>query len=190
MIKKIEMTMDFEKAKPKIRKLVKELPTKVFADKDFASSIKKRIIDSKTYRGDTIKNLEKSTLNIRKMRGRGGNKPLVDTGKLLKSIKNVKKKNKVGVSMMKYGMHQAKGFTTKNHFAVKKNNKVVGFRDYSAGISVPPRPFVYPLEGEIKKTQSSDVVFAGLTNINKKDAINAVKLIKKALRGKFVHKFK
>ena len=189
MIKKVEMTMDFEKAKPKIRKLVKELPTRLFENKDFASSIKKRITDQKDYRGEFLQKLKTSTLNIRKMKGRSGNKPLVDTGKLLKSIKNVKRKNKVGVSMMKYGMHQAKGFTTKNHFAVKKNNKIVGFRDYSHGVEVRPRPFVHPVEGNIKKTQSSDVVFAGLTDINKKDAINAVKLIKKALRSKFVHIF-
>ena len=190
MIKKIVMTIDFIKARKSATKIVKDMTMSLYQNKDFASTIKKRIRGSENYRGDTLSPLRKSTRNIRKMRGISGTKPLIETGKLLNSIKNVKKKNKVGVSMMEYGMHQAKGFVTNNHFAVKKGNEVVGFRDYSGGVKVPSRPFVYPLTGQIKKTQTSTDVFAGMVDVNKKDATRVIKKLKKALRHRKVYRTK
>ena len=106
------------------------------------------------------------------------------------TLKNVKRKNKSGFSMLKYGMHQAKGFTTKNHFAVKKGDKVLGYRDYSSGIRVLPRPFVYPIEGQIKKSQTNNDVFIGLVEVDKESQKEAVKVIRKYLKGKVVKKFK
>ena len=179
MIKKIEMTVDFIRLKGRSAKLIKDLTKSAFFERDFAGAMKKRINSSQNYRGDTLRPLAQSTLKIRRMKGVAGSKPLVETGKLVNTIKNVRRKNKVGVSMMKYGMHQAKGFVTNNHFAVKKGNKVLGFRDYSSGVTVPPRPFVHPEEP-----------FAGLVDIKKKDVIKVVKGLKKALRHKVVYKSK
>ena len=182
MISKIEMTVDFEKAKNLgANKLVKNIVSDLYASKDFASIIKKRIKEGENYRGDKLRPLEASTLKIRRMKGISSNKPLIETGNLLNSIKNVRKKNKVGISMAKYGAWQSKGFVTNNHFAVKKGNKLLGFRDYSDGVRIPPRPFIYP-PNQIKKSIVSNDSFAGMVKATKQDRINAIKIIRKALK--------
>ena len=112
------------------------------------------------------------------MRGRPSSKPLVDTGKLLKSIKTVKTKNKIGVRFLKYGLHQASGFVTNNHFAVKKGNKIVGWRDYSQGIRVLPRPWLHPEQH-----------FAGLVKKDKEAIIRVIKTLKREMRGQVIHRF-
>ena len=180
MIKKLEMTIDFEKAKPKIKKLIKKLAIQSVSDNP-GKLLKKRIEEGVNYNNDKLTPLKKSTLNIRKMKGRSGTKPLIDTEKLLNSIKTVKTKNKIGVRFLKYGMHQAKGFVTNNHFAVKNGNKVVGFRDYSHGIRVTPRSWIYPEKGN---------EHFGLIKKDKNRLIKTIKLVKKVLRNKFVHKYK
>ena len=114
------------------------------------------------------------------MRGRTGNKPLMDTGKLLNSIKTVGTKNKIGVSFLKYGLHQAQGFTTNNHFAVKNGNKIVGWRDYSQGIRVAPRSWIYPEKGQ---------EHLGLVKMDKETLVKVIKLFKKAMSGKKTHKY-
>ncbi len=191
MIKKLIMTVDFEKLKKNKAEVIRQLKNKTIYDKtDFASKIKQRINNTQNYNKEELFPLKQSTLNIRKMKGITGSKPLIETGKLVKSIKNVKRKNKSGISMLKYGMHQAKGFTTKNHFAVKKGDKVLGYRDYSSGIRVLPRPFVYPIEGQIKKSQTNNDVFIGLVEVDKESQKEAVKVIRKYLKGKVVKNFK
>ena len=94
MIKKLEMTIDFEKAKPKIKKLIKKLAIQSVSDNP-GKLLKKRIEEGVNYNNDKLTPLKKSTLNIRKMKGRSGTKPLIDTGKLLNSIKTVKQKIKL-----------------------------------------------------------------------------------------------
>lgn len=184
------MTVDFEKAKKDgITKLVKKMMLDLYEVKDFASIIKKRIKKGENYRGDRLRPLESSTLKIRRMKGISGSKPLIETGNLLNSVKNVKQSNKVGFSMAKYGAWQSKGFVTNNHFGVKKGNKLVGFRDYSDGRRIPARPFIYP-PNQINSTITSNDSFAGMVGINKQDAINAIKLLKKAIRHKKVIKIK
>ena len=145
MIKKITQTFDFIKLKKKSKLLIKELAMSVITD-DPGKVFRERINKGVNYNNEPLFPLKKSTLNIRAMRGRPGNKPLVDTGKLLKSIKTVSTKKKIGVRFMKYGMHQAEGFVTNNHFAVKRGNKILGWRDYSKGIRVPSRPWIHPQE--------------------------------------------
>ena len=177
IISKVEQTIDFVKLKKKINPVIKKMALSV-VDEDPGAKLKQRIMKGVNYNNERLFPLKKSTLNIRKMRGRPSSKPLVDTGKLLKSIKTVKTKNKVGVRFLKYGLHQAKGFTTKNHFAVKKRNKVVGWRDYSAGIRVLPRPWIHPEEP-----------FAGLIKQDKEAIERAIKVLKKEMKNKVVHKF-
>ena len=190
MIRKLEMTVDFVKLQKNKVRVLRALENEVlFKGTDFASKIKQRINSTQNYNKEELFPLKQSTLNIRKMKGITGSKPLIETGKLLKSIKNVRKKNKIGVSMLKYGMHQAKGFTTKNHFAVKKGDKVLGYRYYSSGIRVLPRPFVYPIKGQIKKSQTDNDVFAGLIDVNKDTKKRAVKSMRKYLKGKVVKNF-
>lgn len=179
MISKIVQTVDFKRLQRNKHKVLKELALQSMPD-DPGKLLRDRIKKGVNWNGDKLTPLKKSTLNIRKMRGRPGNKPMVDTGKLLKSIKTKKTKTKVGVTFFKYGLHQAKGFTTNNHFAVKdKKGKVVGWRDYSGGIRVTPRSWIYPEKGS---------EHLGLTTITAESKKNAHKTIKKYLKGKVVHK--
>lgn len=171
MISKIEMTVDFVKAKSKIKKFQLEATNELLGDP--AEIVKKRINEGKDWRGGELAELKPSTLNIRKMRGRPSRKPLIDTGKLVKSLKTVKKKNKTGLQFMKYGMHQAQGFVTANHFAVKRNKKIVGWRDYSDGRFVPPRDFINP-----------EQPFAGMFELDKESLKKTIKVLKKVLRNK------
>lgn len=173
MIKKIVMTVDFEKAKKHIKAFKVDAIENLMGNP--GKIIKERINKSKDWRGAVLPPLKKSTLNIRKMRGRPSSKPLIDTGKLLNSIETVKTKNKIGFRMMKYGMHQAKGFVTTNKFAVKDGNKVVGWRDYRDGRFVPPRDFINP-----------EQPFAGMLELDSKSLRKIIKLLKKAIRHKKV----
>ena len=117
-------------------------------------------------------------ISIRRIKGSRSAKPLIDTGKLLKSIKAKQAKNKIGVEFLKYGLYQAEGFTTKNHFPVKRGNKIVGWRDYSDGRVIMPRPWIHPQEP-----------FAGL--LGKPEAVKrrVIRAIKKAMKGKVVHRY-
>ena len=178
MISKIVQTFDFIKLKKKAKPLIMKMSMAVISDNPGAV-LKERIDKSVNYNNEQLAPLKKSTLNIRKMRGRGGNKPLVDTGKLLKSIKTVKSKNKIGVRLMKYGMHQAEGFVTNNHFAVKRGNKIVGFRDYSKGIRVLPRPWIHP-----------EIHSAGLIKTDKETIRRVIKTLRKEMKGHVVHRKK
>ena len=175
MISKIVQTFDFIKLKSKAKSLVKDIALEIMTE-DPAEVLKERIKKGVNYNNEALAPLKKSTLNIRKMRGRPSNKPLVDTGNLLKSIKTVKTKGKIGVRFLKYGMHQAEGFTTRNYFAVKRGSKIVGWRDYSKGIRVMPRPWIHPQEP-----------FAGL--LGKPEAVKrrVIRAIKKAMKGKVIH---
>jgi hypothetical protein len=173
MIKKIVMTVDFEKAKKKIRSFQVDAVSSIMGDP--GEIIRDRISKGKDWRGGQLASLKPSTLNIRKMRGRSSSKPLIDTGNLLKSIKTVKTKKKTGFKMMKYGMHQAKGFVTTNKFAVKNGNKVVGWRDYSDGRFVPPRDFINP-----------EQPFAGMFEVDSESLKKTIRELKKVLRHKKV----
>ena len=177
MISKITQTFDFKKLKKKSKSVINKLGISMLVD-DPAKVLKDRINKNVNYNGQAMRGLEKSTFNIRKMRGRTSSKPLIDTGKLINSIKTIKKKNKTGVRFLKYGMNQAEGFTTKNHFAVKKGNKVVGFRDYSDGRRSLPRPWIHP-----------ESPFAGLLKENEEASKAVVKAIRKAMKGKVTHRY-
>ena len=177
MISKIVQTVDFKKLKSKAKSLVKDIALEIMVE-DPAKVLKERIKKNVNYNNQPMRGLEKSTINIRKMRGRPSNKPLIDTGNLLKSIKTKQTAKKTGIEFLKYGMHQAEGFTTKNHFAVKKGNKIVGWRDYSSGRRSLPRPWIHPQEP-----------FAGLLGEPEAVKKRTIRAIKKAMRGKLVHRY-
>ena len=80
--------------------------------------------------------LEQSTIDVRKIRGSGGNTPLYDTGALANSLKATKE----GIKGLHYGEYQYEGFTPKK-IPVIKNNKVF-FQKNTKGIEVPPRNFI------------------------------------------------
>ena len=99
--------------------------------------------------------LKKSTVNIRKLRGRSGRTPLLDTGALYDSIKDVKG----GVQMLKYGKYHHEGFTPKKipntlpDFMAKRNpKKAIWFTNNTKGIRVPARPFIFPSEEAMEKS--------------------------------------
>lgn len=60
---------------------------------------------------------QKTTMQVRKIRGISGDKPLYATGALYNSIKEVKD----GVQMMEYGLLHDKGFKPTNIPVVRKN---------------------------------------------------------------------
>ena len=177
MISKIVQTIDFKKLKKNAKPIIARLGKKLLVD-DPAKILKQRIEKNVNYNNQPMRGLERSTINIRKMRGINSTKPLIETGKLLKSIQTVEKKDKIGVKFMKYGIHQAKGFTTTNHFAVKKGNKIVGFRDYSDGRRSLPRPWLHPEEP-----------FAGLIKEDSEAKKAIIKELKRAMKGKVVHRY-
>tara|TARA_R100000664_G_scaffold33329_2_gene50186 strand:+ start:325 stop:771 length:447 start_codon:yes stop_codon:yes gene_type:complete len=72
-----------------------------------------------------LERLKKSTIDIRKMRGIAGTKPLIATGALFRSIKSAKG----GFKMLHYGLNQHKGFTT-------------GKKSMIPNKKVPARPFI------------------------------------------------
>tara|TARA_R110002012_G_scaffold109377_1_gene253148 strand:- start:111 stop:536 length:426 start_codon:yes stop_codon:yes gene_type:complete len=76
--------------------------------------------------------LKKSTLIIRKQRGRTGTKPLFETGNLHRSI-TAKKDT---LTMNSYGAEHHKGFTTRANSMIPKKK-------------VPARPFIEPDKQEI-----------------------------------------
>ena len=86
--------------------------------------------------GRVTPKLEKSTLDIRKIRGSGGAAPLYETGALAKSL-NVKKD---GIWGLHYGKYQYEGFTPKKIPVISNNS--VSFVPNKKGIKVPPRNFI------------------------------------------------
>ena len=149
--------------------------------------LRERINKSLDYKGSPLQPLAKSTLNIRKQRGRGGSRPLIDTGKFLRSIKQVKKGKKIGVEFLAYGLHQAIGFKTNNHFAVKNGRKIVGYRDYSSGVNIPSREWI---NTDAFPFNAGDGLAAGKkgAKFTKKEAKKIIKSIKKHLKGRVVHR--
>ena len=176
MIRKIEQTFDFEKLKRRTRGIINEQIITMYENAD--KRLQERLNRGVDYKNQKLQNLKKSTINIRRQKGISRVTPLIATGRLQKSIRMEKKGKKIGISFLKYGLHQAEGFTTNNHFAVKKSNKIVGYRDYSGGVSIPPRQWIDPVNPG-----------RGLA-INKDLAQRLiVKNLKKHLRGKVVHRF-
>ena len=122
--------------------------------KDTASVWKKNILD-KQYTP-----LRKSTVAVRENRGRGGNKPLFDTGNLYRSIVA----QKTSVKHAAYGEHHIDGYTT-------------GSTSMIPNKKVPPRKW-------------KDKRFALLREETKKKALKKINsALRRAGRGKIIASF-
>ena len=87
--------------------------------------------------------LKEVTTKIRKIRGRGGNKPLFDTGKLYNSIKETKK----GLTFEGYGNLHRKEQTPKKkpvlvRLSGEQREKVFFVKNVGGKVKVPARDFV------------------------------------------------
>ena len=87
-----------------------------------------------------LERLKESTMSIRKFRKISGNKPLVATGALFRSIKPVKG----GFKMLHYGLNQHRGFKPKKIPYIRNvnNEDKLYFAKNKKGIEVPARPFI------------------------------------------------
>ena len=101
MISKIVQTVNFKKLKKDIKPTLEDLSLQLLIG-DPASVLKQRISKNVNYNNQPMRQLANSTRKIRKMRGNPTTKPLIDSGKLLNSLKTIKKKDKIGVRFMKY----------------------------------------------------------------------------------------
>ena len=144
---------DFRKLKKQVKTIMKESISDI--GDDAVVQLKKNITEQTYFKDKPIKN---STKAVRELRGRQGDDPLQDTGKLLKSIKKVKK----GISIAAYGARHHDGYT------IKPNNKDGSFGFYApnkrakhkrlvkfkgTALKVPARPWiVYNID---KKTFNS-----------------------------------
>ena len=132
---------DFRKLKKQVKTIMKDSIEEI--GDDAVIQLKKNITEQTHFKNKPIKN---STKAVRELRGRQGKDPLQDTGKLLKSIKKVKK----GISIAAYGPRHHDGYTK------KPNNKDGSFGFYApkrkkhrrlikikgSGLKVPARPWI------------------------------------------------
>ena len=126
MIEKIDVNFDFGKLAQQMPKIIEKYMQRTARSSATGS---KEAIDAGKF-----KKLEESTLDIRKMRGTGGSKPLYETGSLYRSIKATSE----GLKMNKYGWHHHKGFVT-------------GKKSMIPNKRVSPRPFIQTSKKTIYK---------------------------------------
>ena len=97
--------------------------------------------------GGVTPKLEKSTIDIRRMRGSGGTTPLYETGALADSLKAKKE----GIWGLHYGELHYKGFKPKQiPFKIVKGEKE-WFMPNTKGIRVPARDFIAMDAAKMKK---------------------------------------
>jgi hypothetical protein len=139
-----KIDFDFEYASKNFKKIFKD-----FADEnldDVEEQLKSNITN---FRG---KDISDANRDVRIMRGRASFKPLIDTGRLLNSIK----KTKAGVSFKKYGVYVDEGFKFKrgwnkgkDGFYSPSNKRGIRKKIINvAGKTVPARPWIYYTPGK------------------------------------------
>ena len=147
----ISTTFDFGKLASKIEKIIENYTTNY--SKGSASGIKQSLETG------NFEPLSKTTLDIREKGlspnaghlSTGSPKPLIHTGRLRDSIK-VKKG---GLEMLKYGVYQNAGFTTKHNAFTGRYFKETGIQ--LANQKVPARPFID--RGILMQTKESEEAF-------------------------------
>ena len=199
MIRRITMP-DFIFANSKVKKHIEQSYNIVYADA--AKIAKERLDKSQDFRGGNLKELQPVTRQVRRLRGRAGSRPLVDTGSLKNSIKLVKKKtirryakdelhmlfgvayktvetNRIGLTFNKYGIYHAKGYKTSNSFWA--TNKKTNLIKLKKNTQVPARKWINP-----------DNVGEGLTTQKRlfKAGKSFVRLYKSTLRSKGLKEYK
>ena len=134
---------DFNKLKVKAKDIIKDA-MKDSRD-DIVKTLKSNIENATHFKSNNY--ISPMTRSVRLIRGRTGTNPLIDTGKLLNSIK----KTKTGVSMMAYGWRQHDGFTLKSNrkdggrgfYAPKKRAKAKVVKIVPrASLKIPARPWI------------------------------------------------
>ena len=110
--------------------------------------------------GNVLTPLKKSTIEIRRERGRTGNKPLYDTGALYNSIKPTKD----GVNIEQYGIWHAVGFDVKTKTPFRHG--------VMEGKNVPRRRFHAAVMNEKTAKRISNEISKNLSK-NIKQAIGA-----------------
>ena len=115
------------------------------SSKEFSSIVAKGAAEAsqKAINAGLSPPLRKVTKEIRKIRGRGGNKPLFDTGKLYNSIKETKK----GLTFEGYGNLHRKEQTPKKkpvlvRLSGEQREKVFFVKNVGGKVKVPARDFV------------------------------------------------
>ena len=134
---KTEVTFDFGKLENKMPKIIEKYFQSAY--RSSAKGAKERIDKGLS------PPLKKSTIAIRKARGKGGTKPLYETGDLHRSIKGTSE----GIEMNKYGIYHHKGFTPKKRPIKVVKGESEWFILNKKGIKVPARPFIMPSEKDI-----------------------------------------
>ena len=147
----IKTTFDFGKLAGKIENIIEKYSSNF--SKGSASGIKQSLETG------SFKSLSDTTIDIRK-RGispnasgvaTGSKQPLIHTGRLRDSIKA----KKDGVEMLKYGVYQNAGFTTRHNAFTGAYFKETGKQ--IAKQKVPARPFID--KGILIKTKESEEAF-------------------------------
>lgn len=168
-IKDIKINFNLSKLEKRLRKNANFLITKPIKQKLYKSIAKnaKNNIKNSRFSGNKINvnwdtmtgtktlDLRDSTKYIRKWRGNRENPPLIETGKLLNSIKATK----TGIEMEDYGQHHLDGYKIKaNKFTKKWNIK--------AGTNVPARNFlqVRYQDLDVKTTQAESATIVRTIN--------------------------
>ena len=116
--------------------------------KDEVEAMKDRVAKGTTITGAAMQPIENSTIGTRSIKNQSINSPPLNaSGKLLNSIKAVKK----GISLKKYGLYHSKGYTPKfiptflSQEIVKKAKKKrkIPLVKNTKGIKVPARTFMH-----------------------------------------------
>ena len=141
----VETFVDFNFAK--LKKDVKDIIKDAIDDSkdDVVKTFKSNIENATHFKSNNY--ISPMTKSVRLIRGRTGTKPLIDTGKLINSIK----KTKGGISMMAYGWRQHDGFTLKSNrkdggrgfYAPNKRAKAKVVKIVPrASLKIPARPWI------------------------------------------------
>ncbi len=128
------INFDFDFLSNQIKKITNEFLEENLEDAE--KQLKKNI---KNFKGTPISEANK---DVRILRNRTTFKPLIDSGKLLKSIKKTKK----GISFKEYGLYQDEGYTIKSKHGFYAPSNKSGIRKKLfkvGGKKVPARPWIY-----------------------------------------------
>ena len=129
----VKINFDFEFAAKNMKKIMSETKEQILPN------VEKQLKDNiKNFKGKPI---SKTTQEVRMMRFNSSTKPLIDSGRLLNSIK----KTKTGISFKKYGLYQDEGYKIKSGHAFYAPSKKASFKKLFkvGGATVPAREWLH-----------------------------------------------
>ena len=129
----VKINFDFKYPSKNMKKIMSEFTEKTLPNVE--KQLKKNI---SAFKGAPISD---TTKTIRRLRFNMTEKPLIDSGRLLKSIK----KTKNGISFKKYGLFQDEGYTIKHNHAFYAPKKRARFKKLFkvGGARVPAREWLH-----------------------------------------------